>query len=247
MKAYKLVIFDLDGTLYRGSEPLKGALETVQTLTERGVKVAYLTNNSSLPIDTYLVKLGGMGFPVVRKQVLTSALLAGEKLCGHVTSAFIIGETGLVEALAAKGVRRQDERAEAVVCGLDKKFTYAKLDSALQLLRNPNVRFVATNTDATYPMERGAVIPGAGSIVAAVATASGRTPELCGKPDPFGIQTFLRRFDAAPSETLVVGDRFETDIQAGIAAGCDVHMVLSGVTEHAPAGISHSRDLTALV
>jgi 4-nitrophenyl phosphatase len=114
-------------------------------------------------------------------------------------------------------------------------------------LLDPQVRFVATNRDATFPIEGGQLVPGAGAIVAALATCAGREPELVGKPDPFLIDWILRDAGVAPGDALVIGDRVETDIEAGQRAGCPVHLVLTGVTTTPPPGVAWSPDVVGVL
>lgn len=246
MRRYPLYIFDLDGTLFRGDEPLPGAVDTVADLLASGSQVRYLTNNSTQVRATYTEKLDKMGFEVRPEWVYSSALGAANLLRGQVAEAFVIGEQGILHALAEAGIR-VGPRPEAVVVGMCRHFDYGLLNEALQYLLDPEVRFLATNRDATYPLEGGRLVPGAGSIVAAIATASGREPEVVGKPSPFLIEWILHDSGVASADSLVVGDRLDTDIEAGIRAGCPVHLVLSGVTSDAPSGISASSDLRALV
>jgi 4-nitrophenyl phosphatase len=218
----------------------------VATLRAYGAEVRYLTNNSTQLRETYVQKLERMGFEVRPEWVYSSAMGAAQLLKGTLTRAFVVGEEGIVSALGHVGIKVHED-PEAVVVGMCRHFDYDLLNEALQFLLNPEVRFVATNRDATYPLEGGRVVPGAGSIVAAIATASGREPEVVGKPSPFLIEWILNDAGILPEDVLVVGDRLDTDIEAGVRARCPVHLVLSGVTVEAPSGVSASLDLSALV
>lgn len=246
MKRHALYILDMDGTLFRGSDPLPNAVEAVAGLRRGGAEVRYLTNNSTQKRETYVAKLSSMGFEVRPEWVYSSALGAAELLRGTIDHAQVVGEEGLIQALIDAGIK-VGPRPDAVVVGMCRHFDYSLLNDSLQSLLDPNVRFVATNRDATYPLEGNRLVPGAGSIVAAIATACGREPEVVGKPSPFLIEWILRDAGVAPVDALVVGDRMDTDIEAGIRAGCSTHLVLSGVTSEAPSGISSSLDLSALV
>jgi 4-nitrophenyl phosphatase len=241
-----LVIFDLDGTLFRGDEPTPGAVETVGALRDSGVLVRYLTNNSSKTRGFLTAKLARLGFSVSEDEVFSSAIGAASYLHGQVDSVFVVGEEGLREAFGAEGIRL-DGPPQAVVVGICRSFTYALMNEAMQHLLDPAVRFVATNTDATYPLEEGRLEPGAGSIVAAIAACSGRAPEVVGKPNPFLIDLILSQAGVSPRDCLVVGDRLETDIEAGRRAGCDTHLVLTGVTSVAPEGQAFSQDLRGIL
>jgi 4-nitrophenyl phosphatase len=247
VRQYKLYIFDLDGTLYRGETPLPGAIETLLELEKRGSNITFFTNNSSRTQKFFADKISNMGYPCKPEQVMTSALLAAKKVASLTDSAFVVGEEGIYEALSEHGIRTDSPNSNAVVCGIDRNFTYEKLSDALQVLLKPESHFIATNADKTYPLEGGKLIPGAGSLVASLEAASGRTATVCGKPNPDGIFAILEQYNVAPSDTLVVGDRIDTDILSGQCAKCDVHLVLTGVTLTAPEGISASTDITSLV
>lgn len=245
MNLPKLYVFDLDGTLYRGSELIPGAAETVQRLLDGGALVRYLTNNSSLTRETQSEKLTKMGFHAPASWIVTSSMGAAAYLAGKVKTAVIVGHEGIRTPLAEVGIAEGD--GEAVVVGIDREISYAKLDRALQTLLNPGSYFVATNRDATYPLEGGRVAPGAGTLVAALEACSGLTATVVGKPEPFLVEMILRETGVSAQDALIIGDRYETDIEAGIRAGCPVMMVLSGVTEQAPAGVPFCPDVTSLV
>ena len=247
-RRFPLYIFDLDGTLFRGAAAIPGAVETIAALRAAGSKIRYVTNNSTLARDSYVDKLSRMGFPVEPGEVYSSALGAAEYLRGTVARAHVVGEIGLTSALEAAGIRSDGlDPPDAVVVGLCRGFDYERMTRAMRYLLDAQVRFVATNRDASLPVEDGRLIPGAGAIVAALATCAGREPELVGKPSPYLIEWILRDAGALPRDALVVGDRVETDIVAGRRAGCAVHLVLTGVTAVAPAGVEWSADLSGVL
>lgn len=258
MRQYGGYIFDLDGTLFRGNEALPGAVETVAELRRRGAAVRYLTNNSSLTREAYLKKLRGMGFEAGLAEVYSSAIgTASYCLDEGLGSAFVVGEPGLVATLKDAGIRvlNADEQglvceeadpARAVVVGIHKSFNYQIASGAMQQILQ-GARFLATNRDATYPLEGGRLIPGAGAIVAAIATCSGEEPVVIGKPNPFLVEFVIRESGLSSADMLVVGDRYETDIESGRRAGCDTHLVLTGVTKTPPEGQSWSEDLRGLL
>ena len=248
MSRYPLYIFDLDGTLFRGAVAIPGAVETVAALRAGGAQVRYVTNNSTLARDRYVEKLSRLGFAAAPGDVYSSALGAAEYLRGSVARAHVVGEAGLRAALEAAGIRASDAEApEVVVVGLCRAFDYDRMTRAMRHLLDPGVRFVATNRDASLPVEGGQLLPGAGAIVASLVACSGREPELVGKPTPYLIEWILREAGVEPRDTLVVGDRVETDIVAGQRAGCSVHLVLTGVTASAPPGVESSADLTGVL
>lgn len=245
--SHRLVILDLDGTLFRGEEPTPGAVETVAELRRRETLVRFLTNNSSKTRTQLTEKLKRLGFGATEDEVYSSAIGTASFLRGHVSSAYVVGEEGLHESLNGVGIATAGDVVGAVVVGICRSFDYAMMTEALRHLRNPETRFIATNTDATYPLENDVLIPGAGAIVASIATCAGRLPEVIGKPNPFMIDLILTHAGVSPTDCLVVGDRIETDIEAGHRAGCDTHLVLCGVTVEAPEGQSCSPDLRGLV
>jgi len=253
VKRYRLYILDLDGTLYRGSEALPRALESVQTLESNDAQIRYLTNNSGQTRQFYAEKLQEMGFDA-RPDWIYSSASGAAKICKeeNLWPVFLVGDPGLKQTFVECGVpvinseSDSGEPANAVVAGICRAFTYAWLNASLQQILS-GAKFIATNTDATYPVEGGRVEPGAGAIVSAIQTASGVAPRVIGKPEPLLIRMIMEDAGAVPEETLVVGDRYETDILAGIRAGVDAHLVLTGVTQRAPEGVSWSSDLGGLV
>lgn len=244
---YRAVLFDLDGTLYRGAEPIPGAVATDIALRERGILVRYVTNNATLTCAAFAAKLSAMGFPARPDEVVSSASgTAAHLVAQSIKTAYVVGMPGLVATLREVGidvvnadanglVSPQAAQAEAVVVGMCKTFDYALLEGAMNGI-GAGAAFVATNPDATYPLEGDRFCPGAGSLVAAVQTCSGVAPFVVGKPKPFLIETILAEAGLRPEEALVVGDREDTDIAAGKAAGCPTYLVLTGVAKTIPAG-----------
>lgn len=238
-------LFDLDGTLWRGEEEIAGAAETVHLLQQRGAKIGYVTNNSTKSSDDFVRKLAGLGFPTDGAVIKSTASGAAAQLAQlNRMSAYVIGEAGLIDAIGAVA-ELTDKDAEAVVVGLCFSFNYRMMETAMGLIR-AGATFIATNRDATYPMSEGTMIPGSGSIVAAVEACGGQSPLVIGKPEPTMILQALAEYGLTADQVLVVGDRMDTDIEAGQRAGCPVHLVLSGVETVAPEGIPSSPDITAL-
>jgi 4-nitrophenyl phosphatase len=193
------------------------------------------TNNSMSTSAQYVKKLATMSIHVPASAILTSAIATRDYLLRELPAdagLSIIGMPALREQLF-EGTRFHDDPhldtvPAAVVVGLDKAFTYEKLSEANATIR-AGARFVATNTDATLPTENG-LIPGAGSIVSAIQTATGVTPVVIGKPEPLMLQMALARMGIAPEEAVMVGDRLDTDIIAGERAGMLTLLVLTGVS-----------------
>jgi 4-nitrophenyl phosphatase len=253
MHRYSLYILDLDGTLFRGNEALPGAVETVAELQKQGALVRYLTNNSGMTRHSYQDKLASMGFAVKLDDIYSSAIgTAAYCAEAKLRNLFVVGESGLIETLQAANLTvinfdgTGPDQADAVVAGIHKKFSYAVMAGAMQQVIG-GARLIATNTDATYPIEGGGMVPGAGAIVASLERCTGQDAFVVGKPNPYLIELVMKDAGVAPSDTLVVGDRYETDIESGIRAGCDTHLVLTGVSKRAPEGQSFSADLTGLL
>lgn len=230
-----VVILDLDGVIYRGHTPLPGAAEAAAWLGAHGYRTYYFTNNSTRTRASYVELLASFGIEADPEQIVTSASLTAEYFASNgllPATALVVGEGGLAEELRAAGVRVVRRRGarpiDYVVVGMDRRFTYRKLHEAQQAIR-AGARFVATNRDATYPIEDN-VIPGGGSIVAAVATAAEQEPLLIGKPSPRAAQLIVRHAGVQPQQALMVGDRLETDIQMGRAAGLWTCLVLTGIS-----------------
>jgi glycerol 3-phosphatase-2 len=235
---YDALLFDLDGVLYRGDEPVPGAQETMGALREAGASVVFLTNNSSRTPEQVSAKLAAMGMHSAPAEVVTSATATADLLAvrGGGT-AFVMGGDGVVGALRDAGLRVVDGEPEAVdlvVVGIDDDLTYARLRTACVLVHH-GASFVATNADPTFPATGGELWPGAGALVAAITTATGVDAEVVGKPHAPLFQAALRR--AGGQNPLVIGDRLDTDIAGAAALGWDSLLVLSGVaTEDDVAG-----------
>jgi 4-nitrophenyl phosphatase len=233
----KAFIFDMDGVLYRGKAALPGVADLFNALTLRGVKFLLATNNSMAIPATYVARMVEMGVEVDESQVQTSSTVTRDFLKDELPegscilpvgmpplSEVLFGGTGFVSAL-----ENPDAKVDAVVVGLDLEFTYEKLRRASDAVRD-GARYIATNADATLPHETG-MQPGAGSIVAAISTASGVTPIVVGKPQTLMMLKGVEQLGVHPEETVMVGDRLDTDILSGHRAGLKTALVLTGVSQ----------------
>jgi 4-nitrophenyl phosphatase len=224
-----VVCLDLDGVIWRGDEPIAPAVQGVARLRASGLRVAFLSNNSSVPVGGVVEKLRGMGVDAEPTEVITSALAAAHLLRRDLPAGarvLVCGGPGVYEALATEGLTAVDEGpAAAVVVGLNRELSYDVLTRASAAVRD-GARFVATNLDNTYPVP-GGLIPGAGAIVAAVAAAAGTTPEVAGKPAMPMADLVRERFGSAG---VMVGDRPSTDGAMADTLGWPFALVLSGVT-----------------
>jgi HAD superfamily hydrolase (TIGR01457 family) len=224
-------IFDMDGVIYRGNNVLAGAPEFLAALRATNIPYLYLTNNSTTPRNAVVERIGRMGIRATPDQIMTSAEATAASLANAQPGCrvLVIGEQGVREALlAAKlSVTERHEDADAVVVGLDREVTYARLkEAALALQRG--ALFLATNTDASLPAEEG-LIPGAGSLVGMLEIATGRKARAIGKPSPEIFRIALSRLGTPVEVTAVVGDRPETDILGGQLAGLKTIGLLCGV------------------
>ena len=223
------VVLDLDGVLWLGDEPLPGAADAVARFRKAGLAVGFMTNNSSLPVAGYVEKLGRFGVDADASEVLTSALAAADLLAADLAAGSKVlacSGPGVVEALEARGFEVVDVGpAEAVVVGWHRTFDFDRLDRASAAIR-AGARFVATNLDATYPAPDG-LLPGNGSVVAAVATAAGRRPDVAGKPEAPTVALVRERFG---DRGVIAGDRPSTDGALAVALGWPFALVVSSAT-----------------
>jgi 4-nitrophenyl phosphatase len=246
----RLVIFDLDGVVYRGSEPVPGAPALVDALHRRGVAVRFATNNSMATRAAYVDRLAAMGVRASADEIVTSTSATIEHLRRHapgVRSVLAVGADGMEAELRAAGYDVTmagavgaaaaggplEHAFDVVVVGLDPAFDYARLSTAMAAVA-AGARLIATNADARYPTPAG-FLPGAGSIVAALVTATGVTPEVIGKPAPAMFTAIMEAAGISAAETVVVGDNPDADVVGAHRAGCAAILVLTGVTDAAGA------------
>lgn len=225
------IILDMDGVLWRGNEAI-GDLKTIfQQIKRIGWKVIFATNNATRSPHQYVELLSSFGVNAEQWQIVTSAAAVTyllNKQFSKPCPVYIIGEHGLIEACESQGFHQSEIDAVAVVVGLDRNLTYEKLKIATLLLRK-GLPFIGTNPDLTFPTPQG-LVPGAGSILAALTAATDVSPLIAGKPEPTMYHIALGRLNMPPSQVLVVGDRPETDIVGAQKIGCHTALVLSGVT-----------------
>jgi 4-nitrophenyl phosphatase len=245
----KAVIFDLDGVLYRGEQAMPGAVDVVARLRGAGIRVLYATNNSTRTRQEYVQRLRGFGFDCDIEDVITSAWATARYLLQKRLQArdpLVVGMDGLRQELRDAGLlereyavprpftRASGPPADLVVVGLHQTVTYDDLAEAQRAL-NAGAPFIAANKDPAYPVEGGRLQPGAGAIVAALETATGRVAVCVGKPEPFMFQEALRRAGAAGAEAIVVGDSLQTDVLAAHRVGATGVLITTGVTSEAAA------------
>jgi NagD protein len=233
---YRAVVSDLDGTVYRGNRALPGAVDALARLRTAGIRVLFVSNNPTRTAAAYAERLRHLGVPAQPADVLTSGGLVADWLVTEMPGArvLLVGEPSLHAELAGRGVDLVDSghNADVVVVSFDRTFDYRKWREAFRALRS-GARFVATNPDPTCPIADGEV-PDCGGIIAALEATAGRQVEVVvGKPSSVMARAALDRLQSAAHETLVVGDRLETDVRLGARNGLDTALVLTGVTNHA--------------
>jgi len=229
---FDLLLADLDGVIYEGSKAITNAIDSVNSLTECGVQVGYVTNNSSRKSQTIADQLNGFGLNAKADDIISSGQTAVELLQTKVPAGskiYVVGGEGLrsrVEAAGFEIVSSSDENPAAVVQGFAPEVSWKELAEASYSIQKGAI-WIATNNDWTLPQERG-IAPGNGTLVSAVHTAVGQFPIVAGKPDPAIFRTALNVF--ANRTALFVGDRLETDMLGASNAGVKSALVLTGIS-----------------
>lgn len=231
LETYDALLLDLDGTLFRGGTALPGARAALDRAASRNVSLGYLTNNGSRSARQVAEHLAGMGFAAAADEVVTSGQAAAQALVHRLparSQVLVVGSPDLAAEVRAVGLGLTDDadRADAVVQGHSPDTAWPLLAEACLAIRR-GALWVACNVDATLPTERGE-LPGNGSMVAALRTATGVEPVVAGKPEPWLFEEAVRRTGAR--RPLVVGDRLDTDIVGATAAGLPALLVLTGVS-----------------
>ena len=236
----KALILDMDGVIWKADAPIGDLPSTFKRIRERGLKFVFATNNGTKTPEEYQQKLAELGVDIDASQVVTSAMGIAFMLAQKYprgTKIFMIGEDGIRVALEEKGFEilsvENAPQAQAFVMGIDRSINFQKVAEATLLVR-AGIPFYTTNTDKTFPTPRGE-IPGSGAWVSVIQTATNVEPIIAGKPFPFLMELSLEKLGTSKEETLVVGDRLETDIAAGQSMGCPTALVLSGVSTKAEA------------
>jgi len=231
---YDAYLFDLDGTIYLGSELLPGAKRMIEALRARGAKTVFLSNNPTRSPEMYIKKLTGLGIEVKREEILNTVITTVLWLKQNHPDAvvFPIAEEPLVSALAEAGIRMSEEPSEIdiVIASYDRGFNYRKLQIAFDAIwQLGRAQLITTNPDRYCPFPGGRGEPDAAAIVAAIEASTGtRCIANMGKPDSTMVQTVLNELGVEVSRTIMVGDRIETDIRMAINAGMASALVLTG-------------------
>lgn len=230
METRKNFLIDMDGVLVAGRKPIPGARQFIERLQAAGAKFLVLTNNPLYAPGDLAHRLQAMGLDIPADRIFTSAMatarfLAWQKPQG---TAFVIGESGLTSALHEVGYVITDINPDYVVLGETHAYNLEMITKAIRLVA-AGAHFIATNPDPSGPGE-GGIVPACGAMAALIEKASGFSPFFVGKPNPLMMRTALNYLDVHSEDTVMVGDRMDTDIIGGIQTGMETILVLTGVT-----------------
>jgi HAD superfamily hydrolase (TIGR01450 family) len=245
LKSMKLFLFDMDGTLYLGNRLYDFTIELLDTIKANGGKYLFMTNNSSKSVVDYIKKLHNLGIEATREDFMTSSQATAFYLHKYHEgqTLYVCGTESLKEELRMEGftVTTDLDKVECIVMGFDTELTFQKLhDVSYLLLTRPELPYIATNPDLVCPTAYG-YVPDCGSIAQALEHATGRLPVMMGKPRPAMVQLAMKAAGATPEQTVLLGDRVYTDIAAGVNAGIDTVLVLSGEGTRADADASQQK------
>jgi NagD protein len=230
MSAKKNYLLDMDGVLVRGRQPIPGAQAFIARLLETATLFLVLTNNPLYTPRDLQHRLASEGLEVPEKNLFTSAMAAAQFLAQQRPNgtAFVIGESGLTHALHQVGYTLSAAKPEYVVLGETHAYNLEQVTQAIRLVAG-GARFIATNPDPTGPSEHG-IVPACGAMAALIERATGVRPYYVGKPNPLMMRRALNYLGAHSEGTIMVGDRMDTDVVAGMESGMETILVLSGVT-----------------
>ncbi|MFP5023325.1 HAD-IIA family hydrolase [Pseudonocardia phyllosphaerae] len=222
---------DMDGVLIREGNLVPGADRLLSRLRDKGIPFMVLTNNSIHTARDLQYRLSSTGLDIPEESIWTSALATAAFLDEQRPkgSAYVIGEAGLTTALHDKGYVITDTDPDYVVLGETRTYSFSSVTTAVRLISN-GARFVATNPDATGPSPEG-LLPATGSVAAMISKATGKDPYFVGKPNPLMMRAALNKVGAHSESTVMIGDRMDTDILAGLEAGMRTVLVLTGITK----------------
>ncbi|HJZ92558.1 MAG TPA: HAD-IIA family hydrolase [Gemmataceae bacterium] len=226
----KAYLLDMDGVLVHGRRPIPGAPEFIARLIQTATPFLVITNNPMYTPRDLSHRLASEGMNIPEQNLFTSALATAQFLASQrpKSTAFVIGEAGLTSAMHAVGYTLTNKDPEYVVLGESNAFSLGQITQAIRLILAGS-RFIATNPDPTGPSETG-IIPACGAMAALIEKATGRKPYFIGKPNPLMMRRALTALGTHSEDTIMVGDRMDTDVVTGMEAGMETILVLTGVT-----------------
>ena len=226
----KAFICDMDGVIYHGNKLLDGVVNFVNWLVDENKKFVFLTNSSERSPRELGQKLKRLGLNVPKEHFYTSALATASFLKGQCPrgSAYVIGEAGLTNALYDAGFSMNDVSPDYVIVGETRTYNYEQIERAVHLVFK-GAKLIGTNPDLTGPTEKG-IVPATRALISPIELATGKQAYFIGKPNPLMLRQARKMMDCSSAETVIIGDRMDTDIVAGIESGIDTVLVLSGVT-----------------
>jgi NagD protein len=232
IKAKTGFIIDMDGVIYHGNRLLPGVTDFVRWLEESGKKYLFLTNSSERTTKELHEKLKRLGINAGEEHFYTSALatasfLANQKPNGSV---YIIGDAGLINALYGVGYSVNNVNPDYVVVGDTHSYSFEKIELAINLIRN-GAKLIGTNSDISGPVESG-ISPSTKALVAPIEIVTGKKAYFVGKPNPLMMRIALKRLGVRREDTIVIGDRMDTDVRCGLESEIDTLLVLSGITSN---------------
>lgn len=226
----KNYLIDMDGVLVKGKALIPGADQFIERLRKSGTKFLILTNNPLYTQRDLEYRLRSSGLNVPAENIFTSAMATARFLQSQRPNgtAFVVGETGLTQALHDVGYVQTDTDPDYVVLGEVNTYNFEMITKAIRLI-NDGALFIATNPDNTGPIESG-IVPATGAMAALIEKATGKAPFFVGKPNPLMMRTAMRYMDMHSENTVMIGDRMDTDVVAGVMSGLETILVLSGVS-----------------
>jgi len=229
----KAFLIDMDGVINKGATLIPGAREFLQRLRDGGHPYLFITNNSYYTPAELRDRLGRIGIDEDEKRFYTSAMATATFLEYQMPrcTAYVIGGNGLIHELEKRGIAITDKNPDYVIVGETKSYSFEKMTRAVHCVLQ-GARLIGTNPDLTDRFEEG-IVPATQALVAPIELVTGKKAYYIGKPNPLMMRHALKQIGCSREETLVIGDRMDTDIVAGIEAGIDTLLVLSGVTSRA--------------
>jgi NagD protein len=236
MSGIRAVIMDMDGVIIHGDRLIEGAQEKIRSFEDRGLKFLILTNNSTYTTRDLAARLGFLGLEVPTDALYTSALATARFLQTQKPhgSAYVVGEAGLTTAMHEVGYTLTEHDPDYAVIGETTSYSFGRIAKAVQLVA-AGTRLIATNPDPIGP-SMGGIVPATGALAALISRASGVDAYFIGKPNPLMLRTALRALDVHSEESIMVGDRMDTDVIMGVESGMETVLVLTGVTRREDVG-----------